>query len=106
MGASESATTSYILRRTWDGGSPYSWPVLRITRRMLFLVAKAMVSEKSSCVDALTAYDTILPKVQGLGIGVKGSHVSFATAAAIIEDEDTSLKPRLFVRLIVPLESI
>jgi hypothetical protein len=62
---------------------------------MFFSRAKSIVFVKSSGEDALTAYSTIFPKVQGFDMGVKASHVSFATAAAMIEDDEASLKRQI-----------
>ena len=58
---------------------------------MFFALANAIVALKSDGCDALTEYATMFPSVHCSLSGVKGSHVSLATAAAIIEEDDPSL---------------
>lgn len=50
-----------------------------------------MVLEISDVVDTLTEYATMFPSVQDALTGVKGSQLSWATAGAMMEDEDSSL---------------
>jgi hypothetical protein len=66
--------------------------VLRITKRIFLVCANAIAFAKSEESVALTEYVTLAPGSQGSSRDVKGSQLSLATAAAMTEDEETSLK--------------
>ena len=67
-------------------GRDYSWPVLRMTRRMLWVVAKAMPAEMSAGSRMSMAKLTSLPSVHGLDSGVKGSQLLPAKKGAMTEE--------------------
>lgn len=58
---------------------------------MFFSVAKAMAFAKSDGPDAFTAYVMLSPGSQGSSREVNGSQLSLATAAAMIDEGDSSL---------------
>ena len=59
---------------------------------MFLALANLMVLEISKGFDTLTEYATMFPSVHGDFTNVKGSQLSWATAGAIIEDDDLSLE--------------